>query len=257
MTEIKLTNEQMIQKNIMENFLQFLNKYDKQTTILKGGTALMFGYGLDRFSEDIDLDSTNTHLEKIIKDYCDINALSYNVKKDTPFVKRYMLEYETNKKIKIEISYRNKRLNKDDFQVINGVKIYNIDKLFGMKLNAYNGRDKLRDLYDIVFIFKNYKEALPSFAIDQLKYSLSFKGLEQFDYLIETQDDELVDKNKLAEDFLNVFDELGLIDDKQIESSIKKTNQMNIKERISLAKDINKQLNLKFGKKIQRKDYER
>ena len=30
---------------------------------LKGGTALLFYYGLDRFSEDIDLDSTSTNMD--------------------------------------------------------------------------------------------------------------------------------------------------------------------------------------------------
>ena len=47
-----------IQKNVMKDLLLFINKYDKHTTILKGGTSLMFCYKLDRFSEDLDLDST-------------------------------------------------------------------------------------------------------------------------------------------------------------------------------------------------------
>lgn len=214
MSDANLNHIQHIQKNVMYDLLKFINKYDKQISVLKGGTALMFGYYLDRFSEDIDLDSTNTHLEKIIKEYCKINSYSYNVKKDTPFVKRYMVEYDTNRKIKVEISYRNKFLNDKDFSEKDGIKIYNIDKLFGMKLNAYNSRDKLRDLYDIIFIFNNYRNQLSEFAIDQLKDSLAYKGLEQFDYLIKTQDDDLINKDRLANDFLEMFDSLELIDDK-------------------------------------------
>ena len=211
MTDGVLTGEQLIQKKVMQDILQFINKHDKQTTILKDGTGLMFGYNLTRFSEDIDLDSTNTHLEKIIKDFCNIHSYTYNTKKDTPTVKRFMLEYDVNKKIKIEISYRNKHLDTKHYNSFNGIKIYTIDKLFGMKLNAYNDRDKIRDLFDITFIYKHYKQQLPEFAIEQLQDALSFKGLEQFDYLIATQDDELIDKEELAEDFLIMYDDLGLI----------------------------------------------
>lgn len=244
MTNTVINDYQEIQKKVMREILKFINRYDKQTTILKGGTALMFGYNLDRFSEDVDLDSTNIHLEKIIKDFCKIKSYKYNVKKDTPFVKRYMLEYDTNRKIKIEISYRNKRLNDQDFHVFDGIKIYNIDKLFGMKLNAYNSRDKIRDLYDIIFIYKNYKEFLPSFAIDQLKDSLSFKGLEQFDYLMQTQHDQLINKESLANDFLQLFDDLELLSDNKETLQEKNTSlkDKTIKQRIEKAKKDTLQL---------------
>ncbi len=49
-----------------------------------------------------------------------------------------------------------------------------------------------------------------------LKDALSFKGLEQFDYLLKTQTDELIDNEKLGVDFLDMFDQLGLIDDNPI-----------------------------------------
>lgn len=251
---MNLSDSQRLQKNIMYELLKFINKYDKQTTVLKGGTGLMFGYHLDRFSEDIDLDSTNTHLEKLIKEYCEIKSYSYNVKKDTPFVKRYMLEYDDNKKIKIEISHRVKNISNNDFTNYDGIKIYNIDKLAIMKLNAYNGRDKIRDLYDVVFIFKNYKEQLPLSIIEQFKYALSYKGLEQFDYLIQTQDDELIDKDKLANDFLQIFDDLDLIDNRTLEKQETIEHSKNIKERINDAKKIKAESKEVQGKK---KDIER
>lgn len=201
------------QCNVMKSVLQFINKYDKQTSILKGGTALMFGYHLDRFSEDIDLDSTNRNLGKIINEFCNIHSYGFSIKKDTQTVKRYMIEFKPGKKIKVEISYRNKELSSQDYEIFDGIKIYKIENLFGMKLNAYNNRDKIRDLYDIVFIANNYRDQLSNFAVNMLKTALSFKGLEQFDYLIQTQEDELIDKEKLGNDFLQLFDDMGLIDD--------------------------------------------
>lgn len=202
-----------LQKKVMYDILLYINKYDKHTTILKGGTSLMFCYGLDRFSEDIDLDSTNKNLGKIIKEYCNSKNYGFNIKKDTDTVKRYMVEFIDNEKIKIEISYRNKNLSTESHTNINGIDVYTVDRLMGMKINAYNSRDKIRDLYDIVFLMKNYKEYIPELLIEQLRNSFEYKGLEQFDYLIKTQDDLLIDKDKLAENLLELYDDLGLIDD--------------------------------------------
>ncbi len=57
-------------KEVMSEFLQYLNiKNDRY--VLKGGTALMMCYELDRFSEGIDLDSTDSRsIKKIVESFC-------------------------------------------------------------------------------------------------------------------------------------------------------------------------------------------
>ena len=50
---------------------------------------------------------------------------------------------------------------------------------------------------------------------------VSYKGLEQFDYLIATQNDPLIDSDKLAEDFLSMYDKLGLLMETAIEPELK------------------------------------
>ena len=217
-----------IQKDIMFKLLKYISQNDQHTTILKGGTSLMFCYGLDRFSEDIDLDSTNKNIEKLINDFCKKNNLQYNVKKNTVTVKRFMINFFGNEKLKVEVSYRNKKLNSEKYRIINDIKVYPINKLLGMKINAYNSRDKIRDLYDIIFIVKNYKNEIFDTLIDQLKNSFEYKGLEQFDYLIKTQNDSLINKDKLANDLLELYDDLGLIDDYSIEETIEEKNNSNI-----------------------------
>lgn len=72
-------------------------------------------------------------------------------------------------------------------------------------------RDKIRDLYDIIFICKNYWDAIPNMMKMQLATVLSYKGMDYFDYLISTQSDELIDNNKLSSDFLDLWDALGLL----------------------------------------------
>lgn len=44
-------------------------------------------YNLDRFSEDIDLDSTNKNIKKYIDNFCKKNNFQYNIAKDTDTVK--------------------------------------------------------------------------------------------------------------------------------------------------------------------------
>lgn len=94
---------------VIKEALEYINS-KSDDFILKGGTALKQCYGLDRFSEDIDLDSQNKNIEKYIKDFCEKHNYKYNVKKDTDTVKRYMINYGNDSRpLKVEISYRKKR----------------------------------------------------------------------------------------------------------------------------------------------------
>ena len=115
--------------------------------VLKGGTSLMLCYNLTRFSDDIDLDEFDYDIEQIVRDFCTFNGFNYRVAKDTPTVKRYMIHYGGEKPLKVEISYRIKEINfACETSIINGILVYNIQNILLMKLNAYSGRDKIRDL---------------------------------------------------------------------------------------------------------------
>ena len=43
--------------------------------------------------------------------------------------------------------------------------------------------------------------------------AFSIKDLEYVDYLVNTQQDPLIDNESLAKDFLDIFNELGLLSD--------------------------------------------
>ena len=117
-------------------------------------------YGLDRFSEDIDLDSFSDtiNIYNKIKD----NKWSINLKKNTDVVYRVMLDYGDknnfgNYPLKIEVSSRNKKLLKSKslkYSNIDGVNVYDLDEILKMKLIAFGNRDKIRDFYDISFFFE-------------------------------------------------------------------------------------------------------
>ena len=196
---------------VISAFTGFLNtKTDK--FILKDGTALYLCYLLDRFSEDIDLDGREKGLISLVNSFCAENSYSYRVAKDTATVERCFINYgNAGKPLKIEASYRRAVIPAEETDIINGIRVYRIDPLCGMKINAYSGRDKIRDLYDLSFICNNYFDALSSQTVAILRGAVAYKGIEQFDYIVRTQPDEFIDNDKLAGDFLAMFNRLGLL----------------------------------------------
>ena len=212
-------------REVIDSFLGYMNDRTDHY-ILKGGTSLMECYNLDRFSEDIDLDSTDRDsIDNIIQGYCKEHGYEQpRLAKDTPTVKRYFIHYETSnpsgevKPLKVEVSFRSKLINPEEVCKINGISVYSINRICQMKCSAYNSRDKIRDLYDIVYIYREFKDELSPTSIDTIGDAFSYKGIEYVDYLLSDQKDDLIDKDKLASDFLDVYNDLGLLSDDPIET---------------------------------------
>ena len=196
---------------VIASFLKYLNA-KSDNFVLKGGTALFLCYRLDRFSVDIDLDGIGKGLVAPVEGFCRENGYAYRVAKDTATVERCMVDYgNAGKPLKIEASYRRREIPEEETETVNGIRVYCIDPLCGMKINAYSGRDRIRDLYDLTFIFNNYYDKLSPQTIALLRGAVAHKGIAQFDYVVRNQPDELIDSEKLADDFLMMYDRLGLL----------------------------------------------
>lgn len=210
---------QIEHEKVICDFLKYLNSITDEY-ILKGGTALLTCYNLDRFSEDIDLDSNNINkIKKIVDTYCTKKHYNYRSAKDTDTTKRFFIHYgNIIHPLKIEVSFRSLILNSDCLK-INGIQVYSINKLMNLKLNAYNTRDTIRDLYDITFIAKNYWHSLTPEIKSNLNESLHYKGLEHFDYILYTSNDKLINKDKLTVDFLELANKFNTLkrDDPELE----------------------------------------
>ena len=177
--------------------------------MLKGGTALLLCYNLNRFSEDIDLDSSNMNIFKYIDEFCNIKNFTYRKAKDTKTVQRAFIDYGESNKLKIEVSHRNSNISKDLLVNVNGILTYNINELTNLKALAYSGRDKVRDLYDITFIINNYYEKLNEQTKMNLETILSYKGIEQYDYFESNSiTDDLIDMNELSVSFLKAYEKI-------------------------------------------------
>ena len=208
-------NWRVLHKQIILDFILYLNQVSSKY-VLKGGTSLMLCYNLTRFSEDIDLDGLDkANFFKIVDNFIKVYAqkyssLHYRVAKDTDTVKRVFIHYGGEKPLKIEVSFRKKVIDSSETCIINGILVYNIQGILSMKIGAFSGRDKIRDLYDIVFIYINYKSYIPQYLLFTLRDAIAFKGLEQFDYLIKNQSDPLINNDELANGFLTMYFDLGL-----------------------------------------------
>ena len=96
---------------------------------LKGGTALLLCYGLDRFSEDIDLDGRKKlNLQSRLGAVLSRVTTEHDIRivKDTDTVQRIKIRYKTpvaTANLKIEVSYRT-GFDEIDLADIKGIKTY-------------------------------------------------------------------------------------------------------------------------------------
>ena len=196
---------------VMADFMAYINE-NTTDFVLKGGTALYLCYNLDRFSEDIDLDGRAKGLIDLTAGFCEKYGYSFRTAKDTQTVERCFVNYgNEGKPLKVEASFRRREIPENETDRVNGILVYRIEPLCVMKINAYAGRDKIRDLYDVTFICNRYFDNLSSQTVALLRGAVEYKGIEQFDFIIKDQDDDLIDSEKLAVDFLNMHDRLGLL----------------------------------------------
>ena len=208
---------------VISDFMAYLNG---QTNgfVLKGGTALYLCYNLDRFSEDIDLDGRAKGLIDLVSGFCEKYGYPFRIAKQTDVVEKCFVNYgNEGKPLKIEASFRRKEIPENETDRINGILVYRIEPLCVMKTNAYAGRDKIRDLYDVTFICNRYFDSLSPQTVALVRGAVEYKGVEQFDFIVKDQHDELIDNEKLASDFLNMYDRLGLLYSEEESRSLNET----------------------------------
>ena len=186
--------------------------------VLKGGTALSLYYGLNRYSEDIDLDSKSNNMDiaKMLKSNRDFRDCNITIKKNTDTVFRVMLDYcgqshLGNYPLKIEVSNRNKIFLQQGaltYTNIYGVNVYNISELIDMKIAAFNGRDKVRDLYDLNFLLNKYPENFDHKQLWQINERIAYCGADELNILLADEvkkyklvSNENIDLNNFTQNF--------------------------------------------------------
>lgn len=185
--------------------------------VLKGGTGLLLCYGLDRFSEDIDLDGIRkVDLQQDIIDGCAAmgRICTIRVAKDTDTVLRYLIDYNSIHDraypLKLEISFRNRSALLKKFTsivTVKGMRVYSLKDLINMKLVAFINRDKARDFYDLYWCLRAYPEVISKDMAGQLLEALHYKGVEEMIEILkeETSSDHIlreIDTSKIMLEFM-------------------------------------------------------
>ena len=142
--------------------------------VLKGGTALLLCYGLDRFSEDLDFDAPKklnleSRIEHALRPIT--QQLRITRTKDTDTVQRYRIEYEcaaVQSRLKVEVSCRD-AVADADVLVREAVRTYRIGRLIEQKTRAMENRTTARDLYDVHFLATHFRTEFGSDAITRLR----------------------------------------------------------------------------------------
>ncbi len=205
-----LSNEEKIHADLM---LDITDSLSSLPMALKGGTALLFGYGLDRFSEDLDFDSNiKLNIVSKIRKILEKNTKNYDLRivKDSDTVQRLRINYLKDgleRSLKIEISFRSSFEEGDIcYKEIDAKKIktYKIQNLISQKINALINRTKARDLYDVNFLLNQY---LADFnQDDRLKLYDYVKNIDNLEgeYKEAFKDDFLLNEELLDSIILNI-----------------------------------------------------
>lgn len=227
--KLDLTASQQTHAKVMRSIAQAMIK---TPLVLKGGTALLFGYGLDRFSEDLDFDSPQKmNLESRISHALPIGiALSdINKVKHTDTMTRYMVRYsdgDVAAKLKVEVSYRTPTEDKD-IREVDGIRMLSIEKLLDCKLTAAfdgdNVRTKIRDLYDLDFIVNKYEKfisnaqatRLKTFAGDPFELKAKYHDAYEFEELVRSR----IPLEDLVLNFCEKVDALGTLAEENLVNS--------------------------------------
>jgi hypothetical protein len=170
--------------------------------LLKGGTALLLAYGLQRFSEDLDFDSPQRlNLESRIRRHipAGVALTNIDVLKNTETVTRYRLNYDSADgpgRLKIEVSHRGPAANERDVRVVDGIRVAALPTIVDQKLlAAHDGvdtRSAARDLYDLHHLAAHFPAVFsPGLAARLQEFSASPSDLSSR-YLADYEEDHLI-----------------------------------------------------------------
>jgi len=195
-----LENYQSERVKLMKEILPLFG----ENFILKGGTALSLFYGLNRYSEDLDFDCISSNMDFInrLKYHKEFKNWNINIKKKTDTVFRAMIDYGATSHygsypLKIEVSSRNKELLRSGglkLTYFDEVLVYHIDELIVMKAVAFNGRDKIRDLFDLNFLLDKYPNHFDKNTLFSISQKLDYNDCDELNLLLQDE----IKKHKLV-----------------------------------------------------------
>lgn len=137
-------------------------------------------------------------------------ASDFDIKtvKDTETVHRLKIHYRNEsiaRLLKIETSFRHPP-NANDIVEIDGIKTYRIGTLISQKMDALVGRTKARDLYDVAFLARHYREEFSAEASEKLAELMKDISAMESRFSLAFEDDTILHPEQLPELLLQLAD---------------------------------------------------
>lgn len=182
--------------------------------VLKGGTGLLMSRSLDRFSEDLDYDTTRKRdLQKRIErgfSNAKVELLSINKYKETDVTQRYKMHYLASNGSRGFLKMETKivpSIDPDKVETVNGVKVYKVEEQLRQKLKAASDRGNRapRDLYDIGFLAKKHPEAVEANKEGFFNFGKDIDALDKH-YSGRWKQDEVVSKYDITTTLVQIDD---------------------------------------------------
>ena len=200
-------------KEVESAFLAFLGT--DSPFVLKGGASLMFCYGLDRFSENLDFDSLDQEAELANYVQAFAHANGYECSSGNVGALRVCtIRYGGPKPLEIRSSFGRWRAPASGITIVNGIKTYSLEAIAQMKLCAYMARGKVCDLYDVCWLASTHWNEFSAPVRESFTFSLAEKGIEQFEIALHEQPDEFFDEERLLQLYLRACEGAGVDVDK-------------------------------------------
>lgn len=223
---MNLNEHQRTHIQVMQAICEIIQKGDKPL-VLKGGTALLLGYDLKRFSEDLDFDLTKAlkghvnmeaickaALRKLAQQGVKVTLTDFKELKKTGTTHRSRAMFEVGQNmpplpLKIEVSSRAIPA-KETIREVNGIKVYAVQEIARQKLLAAREdesrpyRTAARDLHDLAFMADRWERELSDSMLVELEdfFDSPEKLMER--YADAYSDDALLQGT--------LFDDLGTIE---------------------------------------------
>lgn len=179
--------------------------------VLKGGTALLLCYGLDRFSEDLDFDGSRkfdmtSQITRAVARLTDMHTI--HLAKNTATVQRYKVHYwkqGIERFLKIETSFR-QAPDENRVTVRAGIRTYVIRTLIEQKVAALLNRTRARDLYDVAFLARTYREDFSPQVVAALREAVSDLNAMEARFRPDFQHDLLFSVEQLTEHLIQLHE---------------------------------------------------
>lgn len=188
---MELTEHQKVHAALMRAICEVIHDEGKPV-VLKGGTALLLGYDLDRFSEDLDFDLTKvlqghinvesicrSAVKKLAGQGIRVQLAAFKELKKTDTTHRCRAMFTVGDSapaipLKIELSSRGAP-DESTINDIGGIYVYSVNEVARLKLLAAQEnsdrpyRTAARDLHDLAFIADQWEHELTDEVLADLE----------------------------------------------------------------------------------------